>query len=115
MHRVCFHAPGPARPARGVPRAGTPPCGRRCSRRCADTGWHNYSLFLRDDGLLVGYLETDDLAAAQAGHGRHRGQRPLAGRDGARSSWTSTAAPDRGLRSCSTRSSTSTTSSRAPP
>lgn len=21
-------------------------------------GWHNYSLFLRDDGLLVGYLET---------------------------------------------------------
>lgn len=32
-----------------------------------DTGWHNYSLFLRDDGLLVGYLETPDLAAAQAG------------------------------------------------
>jgi L-rhamnose mutarotase len=23
------------------------------------TGWHNYSLFLRDDGLLVGYLETE--------------------------------------------------------
>ena len=23
-------------------------------------GWHNYSLFLRPDGLLVGYLETDD-------------------------------------------------------
>jgi L-rhamnose mutarotase len=21
-------------------------------------GWHNYSLFLRDDGLLVGYVET---------------------------------------------------------
>ena len=32
----------------------------------ATTGWHNYSLFLRDDGLLVGYLETDDFAAAQA-------------------------------------------------
>ncbi|RYV51172.1 L-rhamnose mutarotase [Pengzhenrongella frigida] len=30
------------------------------------TGWHNYSLFLRDDGLLIGYLETADLAAAQA-------------------------------------------------
>ncbi|MFJ2724258.1 L-rhamnose mutarotase [Streptomyces collinus] len=30
------------------------------------TGWHNYSLFLRDDGLLVGYLETEDFAAAQA-------------------------------------------------
>ena len=31
------------------------------------TGWRNYSLFLRDDGLLVGYLETDDFAAAQRG------------------------------------------------
>lgn len=31
------------------------------------TGWHNYSLFLREDGLLVGYLETEDFAAAQAG------------------------------------------------
>ncbi len=25
-----------------------------------ETGWRNYSLFVRDDGLLVGYLETDD-------------------------------------------------------
>ncbi|MEV5879073.1 L-rhamnose mutarotase [Streptomyces sp. NPDC052101] len=31
------------------------------------TGWHNYSLFLREDGLLVGYLETEDFAAARAG------------------------------------------------
>jgi L-rhamnose mutarotase len=30
------------------------------------TGWHNYSLFLREDGLLVGYLETEDFAAARA-------------------------------------------------
>ncbi|MFD8156351.1 L-rhamnose mutarotase [Streptomyces malaysiensis] len=30
------------------------------------TGWHNYSLFLREDGLLVGYLETEDFEAAQA-------------------------------------------------
>jgi L-rhamnose mutarotase len=30
-----------------------------------DAGWHNYSLFLGDDGLLVGYLETDDFEAAQ--------------------------------------------------
>jgi L-rhamnose mutarotase len=30
-----------------------------------DTGWRNYSLFLREDGLLVGYVEADDLAAAQ--------------------------------------------------
>ncbi|KNE80908.1 MULTISPECIES: L-rhamnose mutarotase [Streptomyces] len=27
-------------------------------------GWRNYSLFLREDGLLVGYLETDDFGAA---------------------------------------------------
>jgi len=32
-----------------------------------DTGWRNYSLFLRDDGLLVGYLETASFAAALAG------------------------------------------------
>ncbi|MGC0327951.1 L-rhamnose mutarotase [Streptomyces sp. SAI-170] len=31
------------------------------------TGWRNYSLFLRDDGLLVGYLETEDFQAALAG------------------------------------------------
>jgi L-rhamnose mutarotase len=31
-----------------------------------DAGWRDYSLFLRDDGLLVGYFLTDDLAAAQA-------------------------------------------------
>jgi L-rhamnose mutarotase len=27
-------------------------------------GWRNYSLFLREDGLLVGYLETDDFNRA---------------------------------------------------
>jgi L-rhamnose mutarotase len=32
-----------------------------------ETGWHNYSLFLREDGLLVGYFETPDLQAALAG------------------------------------------------
>jgi len=30
------------------------------------TGWRNYSLFLRSDGLLIGYVEADDLAASQA-------------------------------------------------
>jgi L-rhamnose mutarotase len=30
-----------------------------------DAGWRNYSLFLGGDGLLVGYLETDDFEAAQ--------------------------------------------------
>lgn len=32
----------------------------------AENGWHNYSLFLDDSGLLVGYLETDDFAAARS-------------------------------------------------
>jgi L-rhamnose mutarotase len=27
-------------------------------------GWGNYSLFLRPDGLLIGYLETEDFDAA---------------------------------------------------
>lgn len=31
-----------------------------------ETGWNNYSLFLRPDGLLVGYLETEDFAQARA-------------------------------------------------
>jgi L-rhamnose mutarotase len=29
-----------------------------------ESGWRNYSLFLDDDGLLVGYLETEDFDAA---------------------------------------------------
>jgi L-rhamnose mutarotase len=36
-------------------------------RALADTGWHNYSLFVRTDGLLIGYLETPSLEAARAG------------------------------------------------
>lgn len=36
-------------------------------RELRRTGWNNYSLFIRDDGLLIGYFETDDLDAAQAG------------------------------------------------
>jgi len=32
-----------------------------------ETGWGNYSLFLRPDGMLVGYLETDDFERARAG------------------------------------------------
>lgn len=32
-----------------------------------ETGWHNYSLFLREDGLLVGYVETPDFQKAVAG------------------------------------------------
>ncbi|MFT4264174.1 MAG: L-rhamnose mutarotase [Nocardioides sp.] len=36
-------------------------------RALHETGWHNYSLFLRPDGLLIGYLETPSLADARAG------------------------------------------------
>jgi L-rhamnose mutarotase len=35
-------------------------------RALRHAGWRNYSLFLRPDGLLVGYVESDDLVAAQA-------------------------------------------------
>ncbi len=35
-------------------------------RALATSGWQRYSLFARPDGLLVGYVEADDLAAAQA-------------------------------------------------
>jgi L-rhamnose mutarotase len=47
-----------------------------------ETGWHNYSLFLRDDGLLIGYLETPDFEAARAAMARRevneRWQREMA-------------------------------------
>ena len=47
-----------------------------------EAGWHNYSLFLRDDGLLIGYLETPDFEAARAGMARRevneRWQREMA-------------------------------------
>ncbi len=36
-------------------------------RALHETGWRNYSLFLRDDGLLIGYVETESLEAAQRG------------------------------------------------
>lgn len=35
-------------------------------RAIESSGRRNYSLFLRDDGLLIGYYETDDDAASQA-------------------------------------------------
>ncbi|HVX66743.1 MAG TPA: L-rhamnose mutarotase [Bryobacteraceae bacterium] len=31
------------------------------------TGWHNYSLFLREDGTLIGYVETPDFQKALDG------------------------------------------------
>jgi L-rhamnose mutarotase len=34
-------------------------------RALRDAGWRNYSIFARTDGLLIGYVEASDLAAAQ--------------------------------------------------
>ncbi len=40
-------------------------------RALHETGWHNYSLFLRTDGLLIGYVETPtSIAEAQAAMAR---------------------------------------------
>jgi L-rhamnose mutarotase len=45
-------------------------------------GWHNYSLFLRPDGFLIGYVETADFHTALANIKRHpvneRWQREMA-------------------------------------
>ena len=49
-----------------------------------EAGWHNYSLFVRDDGLLFGYFETPDSLAGRPGaDGRDGDQYPLAGVHGA--------------------------------
>ncbi|MFJ2087928.1 L-rhamnose mutarotase [Streptomyces sp. NPDC087901] len=49
----------------------------------SEAGWHNYSLFLREDGLLVGYLETEDFDAARKSMAttevNERWQRDMAG------------------------------------
>ncbi len=34
-------------------------------------GWRNYSLFLRPDGIVVGYCETDDFDKSRAAMKRH--------------------------------------------
>lgn len=63
MERVCFVLrvqPGRMEEYRARHRAVWPEMLEALHR----SGWHNYSLFLADDGLLVGYLETDDFAKA---------------------------------------------------
>jgi len=35
------------------------------------TGWRNYSLFLQPDGLLIGYLETDNFDESCEGMKKH--------------------------------------------
>jgi len=39
-------------------------------RALEETGWRDYSLFLREDGLLVGVVEADDLDEARAAMAR---------------------------------------------
>ena len=47
--------------ARITTKSAVPPAALRVA------GWHNYSLFLRPDGLVFGYFETEEsLSAAQA-------------------------------------------------
>ena len=64
MERVCFL--GRVRPERleeyrAAHRAVWP----EMTGALREAGWANYSLFLAGDGLLVGYLETDDFDAAR--------------------------------------------------
>jgi L-rhamnose mutarotase len=69
MERVCFLGrvrPGRLDEYRDRHRAVWPEMTDALRR----TGWDNYSLFLADDGLLVGYLETDDYQAALSGMAR---------------------------------------------
>lgn len=69
MHRVCFQLQvKPERIAEYKERhAAVWP---DMLQALASNGWHNYSLFLRPDGLLIGYVETPSLADAQAGMAR---------------------------------------------
>jgi L-rhamnose mutarotase len=66
MQRVCFQLQ--VRPERiGEYKARHAAVWPEMLAALRDTGWHNYSLFLRPDGLLIGYFETPSLAAARAG------------------------------------------------
>ncbi len=65
MQRVCFLAR--VRPDRLAEyRAAHREVWPEMTAALREVGWANYTLFLADDGLLVGYLETDDYAAALA-------------------------------------------------
>jgi L-rhamnose mutarotase len=66
MQRVCFQLQvKPERLEEYVKRH--QPIWPEMLQALAATGWHNYSLFLREDGLLIGYFETESLDAARAG------------------------------------------------
>jgi L-rhamnose mutarotase len=66
VHRVCFQLQ--IRPDRiDEYRARHQQVWPDMLRALKDTGWHNYSLFVRPDGLLIGYFETESLDEALAG------------------------------------------------
>ena len=63
MERVCFLArvrPDRLEEYRAAHRRVWP----EMTAALSGAGWANYTIFLADDGLLVGYLETDDYEAA---------------------------------------------------
>ena len=63
MERVCFLArvrPDRLEEYRAAHRQVWP----EMTAALRSAGWANYTIFLADDGLLVGYLETDDYEAA---------------------------------------------------
>ena len=63
MERVCFLArvrPDRLEEYRAAHRRVWP----EMTEALSSAGWANYTIFLADDGLLVGYLETDDYEAA---------------------------------------------------
>lgn len=65
MRRVCFHLQvRPDRLAEYRDRHQQVWPEMRAALRAS--GWHNYSLFLAEDGRLTGYLECDDFDEAQA-------------------------------------------------
>jgi L-rhamnose mutarotase len=65
VERVCFTArirPGQIEEYRARHREVWP----EMTAALTAAGWSNYSLFLDDEGRLIGYLETDDYEAALA-------------------------------------------------
>ena len=64
MRRVCFLAR--VRPDRlAQHRAAHRQVWPEMTAALQEAGWANYTLFLDDDGLLIGYVETDDFGAAR--------------------------------------------------
>ena len=62
MRRVCFQLqvkPGQIEAYRAAHAAVWPDM----LAALKETGWQNYSIFLRPDGLVIGYFETNDLQA----------------------------------------------------